>query len=204
MADPSDVLTAALMSQQPQFGMPFNNSSSLNAAQSAAPSSLDGNVTPAFNQADAFTSGAEGGVTKNDGNGGTAAYGIDQNAHPGTDVSQMTPQHAQAMRYEYWRSIGGDQLAQQSPPLAMAAYDTAIMSGPPQAQKFIQASGGDPNKFMALRNAYLTSLGQKPGFQGAALGWANRNQALGQAMKQPGPNPVYQPNNAAMNDYSNG
>jgi lysozyme family protein len=109
---------------------------------------------------------------------GTAAYGIDQNANPGTDVTQMSPQHAQAMRYEYWRSIGGDQLAQHSPQLAMAAYDTAIMSGPPKAQQLLAASGGDPNKFMQLRNAYLTNLGQRPGFQGAAQGWANRNQAL--------------------------
>ena len=204
MADPSDptsVLTAALMSQ---YGMPNNVTSSLNAAQAGAPPSLDGNVSPAFTQADSFTAGAEGGVTKNDGNHGTAAYGIDQNSHPGMDVTQMTPQHAQAMRYEYWRSIGGDQLAQQSPPLAMAAYDTAIMSGPQKAQQLIQQSGGDPNKFMQLRNAYLTNLGQKPGFQGAAQGWANRNQALGQSMRGPGPNPVLQPNNAALNDFSNG
>ena len=202
MADPSDVLTAALMAQQ--YGMPNSVTSSMNAAQAAAPASLSiGDVSPTFQQADAFTAGAEGGVTKNDGNHGTAAYGIDQNAHPSTDVTQMTPQHAQAMRYEYWRAIGGDQLAQQNPPLAMAAYDTAIMSGPAQAQKLLQASGGDPNKFMQLRNAYLTNLGQRPGFQGAALGWANRNNALGQAMKVT-PNPVLQSNNAAMNDFATG
>jgi hypothetical protein len=115
VADPSDVLTAALMAQQ--YGMPNSVTSSLNAAQAAAPASLAiGDVSPTFQQADAFTSGAEGGVTKNDGNHSTAAYGIDQNAHPGTDVTQMTPQHAQAMRYENCRAIGGHQMAQQSPP----------------------------------------------------------------------------------------
>jgi len=58
----------------------------------------------------------------------------------------------------YWDAIGGDQIAAQSPALAKVAFDTAVNSGPGKARELLAASGGDPNKFLDLRQAFLTGL----------------------------------------------
>lgn len=139
--------------------------------------------SPAFQQADAFTLKHEGGFTRNDGIGHTANQGIDQNAHPGIDVSSLNPAQTQAIRHQYWTAVGGDELAQRDPRLALVAYETAIASGPSVANKFLAESSGDVNKLMGLRVNFMNDLVQKdPGKYGAvAQGWANRNRDLASA-----------------------
>jgi lysozyme family protein len=159
------------------WSMPHTTEQSLNAAQDAA-TELPADVSPIFKAADTFTAQHEGGVTTNDGNKGTAAFGIDQSAHPNIDVTKITPEHAQAMRYEYWRAIGGDALAKQSPALATAAYDTAIMAGPDRSKQFLAKSGGDPEKFVTQREQFFHQLEAQPAYHGAAVGWENRNRDL--------------------------
>ncbi len=143
--------------------------------QAVAPTAQSGN---AFLNADRFTAAAEGGVTHNDGNGGTAAYGIDQNAHPGMDVTKLTPADAQVIRHGYWQAIGGDDIARFNPHLAQVAYDTAIISGPAKAVDLLRQSGGDPSAYLALRRSYLDGLTKHPQYAGAKEGWANRDAAL--------------------------
>jgi len=134
----------------------------------------------AFRHADAFTAKAEGGVTRDDGTGHAAAYGIDQAAHPNIDVLSLTPRKAQEIRYGYWTAIGGDQIAQQNPQLALMTYDTAIMAGPERAKQLLAQSNGDPSLFMQLRSNFLQSLARSdPQRYGrVAQGWAMRDQAL--------------------------
>ncbi len=138
-----------------------------------------GGFSPQFQQADAVTARFEGGKTRNDGNGGTAAYGIDQNAHPGINVMDLTPQGAQGIRHGYWQAIGGDQIAAVNPQLAQVAYDTAIMSGPQKALAILNQSGGDPMAYLQMRDQFLANLAQNPKYAGAAQGWATRDNQLG-------------------------
>lgn len=130
--------------------------------------------TPAFRQADAFTAREEGGL------GMGANFGIDQAAHPEVDVRTLTAQRAQAMRYEYWKQVGGDALAQYDPVLARAVYDTAILAGPNRALRILQASGSDPATYAKIRQGYLDNLvAADPQKYGAvAEGWRNRTTAL--------------------------
>lgn len=157
--------------------MPETALQSLYEAQDTA-TKLPDDVSPNFIKSDQFTALHEGGITKNDSLGGAAAFGIDQNAHPNIDVSKITPERAQAMRYEYWRSIGGDELTKKSPALAEEAYDTAIMSGPEQAQKFLKEAQDDPNKFFKAREQFFHNLERRPQYHNASIGWENRNRDL--------------------------
>ena len=135
--------------------------------------------SPAFQTADAFTAGHEGGYTAND-LGSPANYGINQAAHPEVDVKALTPQGAQRIRYEYWKSIGGDQLAQSNPGLATAAYDTAIMAGPAKAKQLLAQSGGDPATFVQLRSNYLNGLAatDPAKYESVAQNWTARTDML--------------------------
>ena len=172
--------------------MPHTTEQSLNAAQDAA-TELPNDVSTTFKAADAFTAQHEGGVTRNDGNKGIAAFGIDQKAHPNIDVTKISPERAQAMRYEYWRAIGGDALAKQSPALATAAYDTAIMSGPDRSKQFLAKAGGDPEKFQTQREEFFHKLEKQPTYRGATAGWENRNRDLrAEIAKNKGPDRIAQ------------
>ena len=139
-------------------------------------------VASAFDQIDAsFTAPHEGGKTRNDGTGHTAAYGIDQNAHPEIDVLALTPEQARAIRKrEYWDAINGDHLAQIDPKLAAVAYDTAIMSGVGTTARMLRQSNGDPNALLRLRVDHQQSLLQSnpEKYGGAAQSWMNRNRDL--------------------------
>jgi lysozyme family protein len=181
MADPEQVTV---------WSMPHTVEQSLSAAQDAA-NTLPTDVSPTFIKADTFTAQHEGGITRNDSLGGTAAFGIDQKAHPNIDVTKLTADKAQAMRYEYWRAVGGDELAKKSPALAVEAYDTAIMSGPDRSQQFLKGAQGDPNKFLQQREQFFHHLESQPAYAGATPGWENRNRDLrAEIQKNAGPDRV--------------
>ncbi len=143
--------------------------------------------SPVFQWADSFTAREEGGITRDDGTGHAAGYGIDQAAHPEVDVTKLTPQQAQQIRFGYWRAINGDAVAQVNPKLALAAYDTAIMAGPEKAKELLVQSNGDPGAFLQLRSAFLQGLvAKEPQHYGAvAKGWALRDQRLAATLGAP-------------------
>jgi lysozyme family protein len=134
-----------------------------------------------FDKALGRTFAEEGGYNSKDANGVPVNFGINQAAHPDVDVSKITRDQAAAIyKRDYWDKIGGDQLAQTNPALAHVAFDTAVVAGVPRAQQFLQQSGGDPNKFMDLRDAYLHHLiGTDPGtYAKYARVWQSRDDHL--------------------------
>lgn len=117
---------------------------------------------------------AEGGYVANDGGSGAPAnFGINQGANPDIDVANLTPERAaQLMHDRYWVPSGADQM--QDPALQAIHADTAVNMGVGAAQKLLQASGGDPQRYLALREQRYRQIG------GPNLdGWLNRNQKLG-------------------------
>jgi lysozyme family protein len=134
-----------------------------------------------FDHAVGFTFSQEGGYNAKDANGAAVNMGINQEYNPGVDVKNLTKDQAkQIYKNNYWDAIGGDQLAQQNPALATVAFDTAVIAGPGKAKQMIAQSGGDPAKFMDLREKFLAGLvksnPEKYGRYQKA--WDNRNAAL--------------------------
>ena len=131
-----------------------------------------------FGPALGFTFQHEGGLNPSDSNGSPSNFGINQAAHPNIDVTKLSKDQAAAIyKSEYWDAIGGDKVP---PALQTMAFDTAVMSGPAKAKELIAASGGDPDKFMQLRQAFQSHLlASDPDKYGKyASAWAQRNKDL--------------------------
>lgn len=134
-----------------------------------------------FDAAMARTSQEEAGFNARDANGAPVNYGINQAAHPEVDVTKLTPADAKAIyKRDYWDAIGGDDLARRNPALAHVAFDTAVVDGVPRAKEWIQQSGGDPQKLLALREAHETQLvGSDPAtYAKYARTWQQRRENL--------------------------
>jgi hypothetical protein len=120
----------------------------------------------------------EGGLNPNDSNGTPSNFGINQKANPDVDVTKLTPQGAtEIYRKRYWDAIGADKM---DPRTAHVAFDTAVIAGPRKAKELLAASGGDPEKFLALREAFQNRLlAANPEKYGPyAKAWANRTATL--------------------------
>lgn len=120
----------------------------------------------------------EGGYAAHDANGQPVNFGINQGANPGVNVKTLTPQGAgDIFANKYWAQSGAANLP---PALAAMQADTAYVAGPGRAQQFLAQSGGDPQKYMQLRTAYLNGLIAKDPakFGKYAKAWANRNSDL--------------------------
>jgi hypothetical protein len=102
--------------------------------------------------------GADGKVTT-DNNGAPVKFGINGAAHPGLDIANLSKGQAmQIYKKEYWDALGLDEVAKQNPALAHAAFDTAINAGVGKAKELMQASGGDANKLLDLRQQFNQQL----------------------------------------------
>lgn len=148
------------------------------APNSGAPAPAAGG---GFNQSVGFTLQHEGGYNAADSNGAAVNFGINQGANPDVDVKNLTKaQAAQIYKNRYWDKIGGDELAAKNPGLATIAFDTSVMAGPGKAKELLSASGGDPEKFMALREQFLQSLLTKDPakFGRYEKAWTSRNADL--------------------------
>lgn len=111
---------------------------------------------PGFDGAVARTFRFEGGFNPRDANGAPVNFGINQAYHPGVDVSKLTKDQARDIyKRQYWDAIEGDKL---DPRLQHMAFDTAVISGPAKAKELLAASGGDPAKFMQLREQFEEGL----------------------------------------------
>lgn len=120
---------------------------------------------------------AEGGYAPNDGNGQPVNFGINQGSNPDVDVKNLTPARAKQITLErYWKPSGADQLP---PALAAIQADTAFNMGVGTARRMLQESGGDPNKYMAMREQKYRAIAQAdPGKARYLPTWLNRNQSL--------------------------
>jgi hypothetical protein len=96
-----------------------------------------------------FLAGAEGGYTADDGNGYPANMGINGKYHPNEDIKGMTRDRAKAIyKQQYWDpNVKPD----MSPALQAVHADTVINMGPDDAAALMTESGGDPNRYIALR-----------------------------------------------------
>jgi hypothetical protein len=135
-----------------------------------------------------FLAPHEGGYTANDGNGKPANFGINQAANPDIDVSKLTPDQAKALTYSrYWRASGADYM---NPALAAVQADTAFNMGPNAAFQLLQASGGDPQKYLQLRAQKYQAIAQADPTKAASLPrWMKRNSDLANYVSGFSPHP---------------
>lgn len=155
---------------------------SVREVPAAVPSGSDLPTAPAsrggFDDAVAFTLKHEGGFNPSDANGSPVNFGINQKYHPEVDVRKITQDQARDIyKQKYWNAIGGNNL---DPKIQRIAFDTAVISGPDFARKLLEQSGGDPAKFMQLREAHEKGLiARDPDRYGKyATAWANRRRDL--------------------------
>lgn len=128
---------------------------------------------------DGFIAPQEGGYTSSDGNGAPANFGINQKANPDVNVASLTPGAAREVyKQRYWDASGAANLP---PALQAVHFDTAVNMGVGAAQGLLQQSGGDPQRYLQLREQKYRAIAQaNPERAGALPTWLRRNQALGQ------------------------
>lgn len=138
------------------------------AAASTAPGGDAG-----FGKAIEFTLKHEGGYNPHDMNGAAVNFGINQTANPGVDVAKLTkPEATQIYKDKYWAASGAAKL----PPVMQVPYFDTYIINPSRAEQFLAKSGGDPNKFMAMRETWMNSVAAKnPQY---AKAYATRNADL--------------------------
>lgn len=129
-----------------------------------------------FDSAVADVLNTEGGYVANDAGAGPTNFGINSRANPDVNVASLTPETAkQLYRQRYWNAIDADNLP---PEIRMAAFDAAVNQGVPKALEMLRQSGGDPQKFMELRQRHYNGLIQSnpERFGPYAQGWTDRNR----------------------------
>jgi len=146
------------------------------ASTGAPPATGGGKLDPIafFHQ---FVAPHEGGYAAHDANGAPVNHGINQSANPGVDVANLsTDDAAKIFADKYFKASGAADLP---PALAAVHADTSFIN-PKRAQQFLASSGGDPAKYMQLRQAWMGSLvASDPAKYGKyAKAWGNRNRDL--------------------------
>jgi hypothetical protein len=126
-------------------------------------------------QAWQFIGPHEGGYSAHDGNGAPVNFGINQSANPDIDVSKLDAGKAQQLfEQRYWGPSGAASLPA---PLAAVHADTYFIS-PAKSKEILAQSGGDPSKYMDLRDAWMQHLASTPKYARFARAWTSRNHDL--------------------------
>jgi len=124
-----------------------------------------------------FLAPAEGGYAADDGNGAPVNLGVNQRANPDVNVANLKPDQAkQLLRDRYWKASGADKL-----PAGMAEIqaDTAVNMGVGAAERLLKASGGDPNRYLQLREERYRAIARNDPSKARYLrGWLDRNARL--------------------------
>lgn len=118
----------------------------------------------------------EGGLNPRDLNGAPTKYGINQKANPGVDVTKIGPDDAaRIFADKYFANSGAAHLA---PAMAAVHADTSFIN-PKKAAEFLTQSGGDPGKYMDMREAWMGDLVKKyPDAARYEKAWSSRNTDL--------------------------
>jgi hypothetical protein len=114
-----------------------------------------------------------------------AAYEEYQRTHPQEYAAAMSAAGQQAMspsalanfHRAIWRSIWDQSGAEKLPPsLGLVHADAAVQHGPGVAKEMLVASGGDPEQYLALREAHYQSIPDTAIEGGAAQnpGWLQK------------------------------
>jgi hypothetical protein len=126
-----------------------------------------------FDAAVAHVLGNEGGYSASDMNGAPVNFGINQGANPDVDVSKLTRDQARQIYHDrYWVPSGAEKL----PPNMQAPYFDVYIRNPKIAKEALDASGGDPQKFVELTSGYFQHLGTTEKGKKYAKAWANRDR----------------------------
>lgn len=129
------------------------------AGTGTAPAAVGGGVSASSpanpDAAWAFTLSHEGGYSPSDANGQPVNFGINQGAHPNVDVKNLTEDQAkQIYLRDYWGPSGAANLPA---PLGVVHADTYYIN-PQRAKEFLAQSGGDPQRYLELRQAWHDRL----------------------------------------------
>lgn len=148
------------------MGLPPQVGAQTQQPKQSAPSS-------SFQSAVSRVLGHEGGYTHSDGNTGAPAnFGINQLHNPDLDVKNITKDQAvERYKSHYWDAIDGDNLP---PALQATALDAAVNQGPARAKEWLRQSGGDVQKFNALRRNHYEMLARRPEFAKYRNTWLKR------------------------------
>src|SRR5574343_1384729 len=131
-----------------------------------------------FSAAVGFVFRHEGGLSNVPGDrGGLTNRGIASAYHPGVDVANLTQDGAREIyRNEYWTTSGANKLPW---PMSLVHFDTAVAMGPAKAQALLNESGGDPAKYIQLREqAHVARAEEDPSQAKFLKGWLNRTADL--------------------------
>lgn len=133
-------------------------------------------ATPAdFQQAVAFVLAQEGGYVNDPADpGGETKYGITKRSYPYLDIATLTREQAIGLYYvDYWEASGAPGLPM---PLALVVFDTAVNVGVSRAQDWLAQSGGNIDRYLALRETYYRDLAasQPSRFAKFLAGWLAR------------------------------
>ena len=139
-----------------------------------------------------FIAPHEGGYTASDGNGAPANFGINQKANPDINVSQLTPDSAQQILTDrYFKPSGATSM---QGPMAAIQADTAMNMGKGAASQLLAQSGGDPQKYLDLREQRYRAIAANDPTKAASLpGWLKRNSDLRQYVAQNQPQEAASP-----------
>lgn len=162
---------------------------------SSAPIPTGGGIDPMklWNE---FIAPHEGGYSPRDGNGKPVNFGINQGANPDVNVKDLTQEQAGKLFVDrYFKQSGADKL----PPGLAAVHADTFFINPGMADRFLKASGGDPDKYMTMRENWLDGLAKKPKYKRFEHAWSTRNSELRDyAMKVGGDDYYSQPGAAAI------
>lgn len=160
-----------LPNQQPTA--PMQVAGAPTAPQAAAPqSTLDDFYK-------SFIAPHEGGYKANDGNGQPVNFGINQGWNPDVNVKDLTPDKAKQILQDRYIAPSGAMTMQG--PMADIQADTAINMGVQAAKDLAAQSGGDPQKYLDLREQRFKEIAAKNPEKAKYLpGWLQRNNELRQ------------------------
>lgn len=124
-----------------------------------------------------FIAPHEGGYTASDGNGAPANFGINQKANLDVNVASLTPASAQTLLTDrYFKPSGATSM---QGPIGAIQADTAMNMGNGAAAQLLSQSGGDPQKYLDLREAKYRAIAAADPSKTASLpGWLKRNNDL--------------------------
>ena len=119
----------------------------------------------------------EGSAYVIDSNGAGVKYGFNEAYNGGVNVRGLTlDKAADLFARDHWKRSGADKL----PPALAAVHADTFFLNERQAAKFLKESGGDVDKYLSMRRAFLNGLARSnPGkFGRYQKGWNNRTDAL--------------------------
>jgi hypothetical protein len=127
----------------------------------------------------AFIAPHEGSAYVEDSNGAGVKYGINATYNPGVDVKGLTlPKATQLFVNNQWKRSGADNL----PPALAAVHADTFFLNEKEATRILRESGGDVDKYIALRRQFLNGLvASNPAKYGKYQnGWEQRTKDLEQ------------------------